>query len=489
MSIFQISISAAVLILIIAALRFAAIHRLPKNTFWFLWLVALFRLLTPVSIPMPVGVLSLIDSVRDLIIGQGLNTQTVSPANNAIQYINVNAISSGMTVEAVGRASFQIPVLTIVWLTGMFSLALIFLITHFKYRREYQASLPLNNPQINLWLKRQKIRRSIQIRQSDRINAPMTYGLLRPVILFPKNTSWQNETTLQYILAHELTHISRFDILTKWLLAAALCVHWFNPLVWLMYILANRDIELSCDEAVISTFGASAKPAYTLTLINLEEKRIAFAPLCISFSKNSVEERIKAIMKLKRNSVSRIAIAFSLILIITVIALGASRNQEPQAAMPSSSPYYEHLTDFDTEYVYEIFYDINDKIFLESLREYMNEMVQRSNIQEHMMDFSCGLSWCTGGYQQVTIEILGDWGWTGRVRNANGEIQRQLDQQMVAYIRCSECTVSTDAASAYVMWNETWWEEAPEEWLELFSERQLRSFMVDFVPFVGGREE
>ncbi len=93
----------------------------------------------------------------------------------------------------------------------------------------------------------------MEIRQSDRIAALLTYGVLRPVVLIPKQTDWTDETRLKVILTHEFVHIRRFDTLTKLLLAAALCIHWFNPFVWVMYVLANRDIELSCDETVVRT--------------------------------------------------------------------------------------------------------------------------------------------------------------------------------------------------------------------------------------------
>src|SRR5699024_8410929 len=91
---------------------------------------------------------------------------------------------------------------------------------------------------------------------------------------------------LKYVLTHELIHIKRFDMLAKYVLVAALCIHWFNPLVWVMYILANRDLELSCDEAVVKTFGENEKSSYANTLISLAESRNRWIPLYSNFSKN-----------------------------------------------------------------------------------------------------------------------------------------------------------------------------------------------------------
>ncbi|MFQ7454207.1 MAG: M56 family metallopeptidase [Flavonifractor plautii] len=83
--------------------------------------------------------------------------------------------------------------------------------------------------------------------------------MLRPVILLPKTLDRSDVSRLAFVLTHEMAHIRRFDALSKLLLAAAACLHWFNPLVWVMLVLANRDLELSCDAAVVRLYGAEAR--------------------------------------------------------------------------------------------------------------------------------------------------------------------------------------------------------------------------------------
>ena len=102
-------------------------------------------------------------------------------------------------------------------------------------------------------------------------------------------------------------HICRYDTALKFLTAIALCIHWFNPMVWVLYILFNRDIELACDECVISRFGG--RSAYARMLISMEERKNRFAPFCNNFSKNAIEERIKSIMKMKKASVITLVLA------------------------------------------------------------------------------------------------------------------------------------------------------------------------------------
>ncbi len=115
------------------------------------------------------------------------------------------------------------------------------------------------------------------------------------------------------MILHEYVHIQRFDAATKLLLTAVLCLHWFNPLVWLMYTLANRDLELSCDETVLRRFGGNAKSSYAHTLIQMEEKKSGLRPLCNSFSKNAIEERVTAIMKTKKTSLIAVVLAVLLV--------------------------------------------------------------------------------------------------------------------------------------------------------------------------------
>ena len=105
--------------------------------------------------------------------------------------------------------------------------------------------------------------------------------------------------------------------IAKLIATYALCIHWFNPFVWVMYILFNRDIELACDESVIRQFGDKSKSAYSLMLISMEAKKSGLSPLCNHFSKNAIEERITAIMNTKRTTAITLLSA-CLIVLVTV---------------------------------------------------------------------------------------------------------------------------------------------------------------------------
>ncbi len=324
MSLLQMSFVGAVMILAIIVIRTLTINLLPKKTFGVLWGIAVVRLLLPLSLPSVLSVYSLLSeytSVIDAVKGSQavLALQTETPGQ--ITTIHNNLSSTINTVS----------MWTVIWAIGLLISAMVFAIAYWKCQQEFQTSLPVNNDFITKWLNTHQQKRTISIRQSSRFSAPLTYGILRPVILVPTSTEWENTASLQYVLEHEYVHIRRFDSIKKIALIIVLCVHWFNPLVWAMYILANRDIELSCDEAVVRLFGENKKATYARVLISMEETRNGLTPLCNNFSKNAIEERITAIMKIKKNTICSLILA-SFIVAGTTTAFATSANAQPQQA-------------------------------------------------------------------------------------------------------------------------------------------------------------
>ncbi len=326
MGILKMSLSATVLILAIVIIRALALHRLPKITFLVLWAVALCRLLIPFSVPSIFSIYTFANMLKT-------RFSTIETTVTGMTPISIGTAANTINTSLTKTASINISPLMVVWFIGLSACALFFLVTHLRWCREYKTALPVDNEFVRDWHRSHPTRRKVKIRQSDRIATPLAYGLFRPVILLPKGTDWTNEKHLEYILIHELVHIRRFDTFIKLLLVAAVCVHWFNPLVWIMYVLANRDIELSCDETVIRTYGEKIKSAYALTLIGLEEKKSGLAPLVNNFSKYSTEERIEAIMKAKKMSLMGIILALALVIGTTTVfatsAASASEKNDP----------------------------------------------------------------------------------------------------------------------------------------------------------------
>ena len=321
MSLPQMSLSGAVMILAVVVIRALAINRFPKKAFLALWGVAVVRLLIPYSLCSPFSVYSLLGRLPAAA-GAANGSPFVPSAPAAPAFTPAAPAYSVIPMPGTAAADTAAPAAAdpwvAVWAVGALACGAFFVTAYWKCRREFQASLPVENEYAGRWLSEHRIFRAIEIRQSGRISAPLTYGVLRPVILMPKTADWGDRDTLKYVLAHEYVHIRRFDAVTKLALTAALCVHWFNPAVWIMYALANRDIELSCDEAVIRRFGERTKSAYAMTLIRMEETRSDLSPLCNSFSKNAIEERIIAIMKMKKASLFTLLAAAALVVGVTI---------------------------------------------------------------------------------------------------------------------------------------------------------------------------
>ena len=311
MSLLQMSFLGTVIILLIVVLRAVLINRLPKKTFLILWWIALIRLLVPFSIKSVTSIYSLLQSIySDINPVRTAQTTTFLPIHG-----NMPEIANGLS-EAMVQRTESISILSVIWLAGLLLCFGFFAVSYIKCYREFRFSLPVENDILEAWKEKHPLKRSLSIRQTETIAAPLSYGVIRPVILMPKNTEWKNIYQLRYVLEHEYVHIRRLDMLTKLIMIAAVCIHWFNPLVWVMYILFNRDLELSCDETVVRRFGMYIKSVYATALISMEEKKSGLTPLCNSFSKNAIEERIRAIMKIKKTS--KFAVIISAVLVICV---------------------------------------------------------------------------------------------------------------------------------------------------------------------------
>lgn len=341
MSLLEMSLRGGVLILVIALVRALTLHRLPKRTFLLLWALAALQLSLPVSLPARFSVYTLVTqlafvSTGKMISGTPLTGTTLLPGT-----VSLPENADGALPLPVAAASSGVSVWMVLWLAGAVLCAALLLLAYGKCRREFRTSLPVESEAVKQWLCAHPLRRSVQVRQSELVSAPLTYGIFRPVILLPKTMDWEDTSTLSYVLEHECIHIRRLDALTKPLLLAIFCVHWFNPAVWLMVLLANRDLELSCDEALLRRRGLDAKAEYAKALLSLEVQRSKYTPFYSSFSKNEMEERMKAMLKMKKSTRFAAMLACVLVLVIAAsFCTSAWQNKEVQenASLQISNP-------------------------------------------------------------------------------------------------------------------------------------------------------
>lgn len=337
MSLVQMTLSGGAFILFIVVVRALALHRLPKGAFLALWEMAALRLLLPFTIPLP---FSLFAPAKHLpVVGDYL-----SAGGAAVPGAPAVGIPNGTPAQAGTAPGVVLPM---VWLAGSALMAAYFTVSYVRARRRFRASTPDNTLAVRRWLAGQTLRRPLEVRQSALVSSPLTYGVLCPVILLPENMERGDEAALTYILTHEFIHIRRFDSVAKLVFAAVLCVHWFNPLAWVMYVLANRDLELSCDERVMDTLGGREKASYALTLINMEEVRSrCFSPYN-HFSKLAIEERIEAIMKYKKASILALALAVVLVVGATTAFATSATGSQDQIGLGAISFANSHFAQGD----------------------------------------------------------------------------------------------------------------------------------------------
>lgn len=341
MNIIQMSLSAGVLILITMTIRALGLNKLPKITFLALWGVVAFRLLIPFSIPSSLSIYNIMNSV-----GTFINPKAQMPSGtNPFVYGSISTVDT--QILPIQDVLFLASPMQIIWMIGAVSLAIFFLVTFYKNNKELKTALPLRgNAIIDDWCRKHKLRRSIQVLVSDKITTPIAVGILKPRILLPKTMDIHDKQLMRYVLAHEYQHIKHFDMLWKLVLLLTLCLHWFNPLVWIMYMLANRDLEIACDEKVLTIFGAGTRSEYALTLIQMAEKKSKFTPLYNGFNKNLTEERIVSIMKFKKGSVFTMALAILLVVGIATAFATSSKgtNVDKTALSIDSDAKQEALT-------------------------------------------------------------------------------------------------------------------------------------------------
>ncbi len=323
MTLLEMSLAGALIILAAALIRALGKDRLPLWSFEALWALACLRLLAPVRLPWRFSVWAALDRASAAV-----------PA--AVPAVPGTALPDGPLVDMIQTPAIAAPSAptlspwTVAWAAGACALALAFAVSYVRARRRFRASEAVQDGPIGQWTAACPLRRRVSVRLSDRIAAPLTYGLFRPVILLPRSMDRTDSGTLGYVLAHELAHIRRFDAARKLVLAAAVCLHWFDPAVWLMLVLAGRDMERSCDRAVLDAYGADARADYARALLTLEERR-ADLGMASGFAKNAIEERIHSIMKIRPRSFFSALLA--LVLVLAVGSLFATAAPEDEAVI------------------------------------------------------------------------------------------------------------------------------------------------------------
>ena len=316
---------------VIAAICIARpfLKKAPKIITYWLWIVASFRLAVPVSFE---SVLSLIP-FRAQTIPMDIAMQPVPRINSGIAFVN-SAVSdllpAAEPAASVNPLQIWIMAGVFVWLTGAAAMAIYGVPSYMALRRKMREAYHIMD----------------NIYESNYIDSPFVLGVFKPGIYLPPGLS-KNEKG--YILLHEQTHIRRCDHIIKIAAYFILCLHWFNPLVWIAFLLMNADMEMSCDERVLKEMGSGVKKDYSMSLLSLAAKRRVIGGSPLAFGEGGMKERIKNVLNFRKPS--RIAIIMAVALVAALsIGLAANRvfNTGVQTSVRVNKHYVlENATDRD----------------------------------------------------------------------------------------------------------------------------------------------
>ena len=298
LKIINMSISASWLILAVLILRLV-LKKAPKWVNVLLWGIVAVRLICPFSFE---SALSLIPSAetfpKKIISGPSFDVQTgITPIDNRINDYLGDRYFEGVTVPA-NNGNTIMTILTIVWTIGILLLVAYTVISYWRLHREIDTA----------------VRYKDNIFQSENVSSPFVLGLIKPRIYLPFKLDGQD---MEHVVAHEQAHIRRKDHWWKPLGFLLLTIHWFNPLMWLAYVLLCRDIELACDEKVIKGLSNEQRADYTQALVACSVNRRMIAACPLAFGEVGVKERVKSVMNYKKP-------AFWVIIIAVIVCVGVA---------------------------------------------------------------------------------------------------------------------------------------------------------------------
>ncbi len=333
------SLTASVAIVFVLLLRLL-LRRAPKVISYALWGIVLFRLLCPVSIQSNLSLFGLLDtpakesgaltSSIEYVPGNMVYTghpAAALPAPGAQDAADI-AQPQGQERPAADPLDTQMVFAFCVWMAGVLGMGVYATVSYVRLRRRLLTAIHLRD---NIWA-------------ADGIPSPFVMGLFRPKIYLPAAMDGGKQS---YIILHEQHHIRRLDHIVKTIAFVTLCIHWFNPLVWVAFILAGKDMEMSCDEAVVKKMGDGILADYTASLLSLATGQHIIAGTPLAFGEGDTKGRIRNLANWKKP-------AFWVVLVAVIACLALAVCLLTNPARPREiSGWGGNVTDMEPQRIIE----------------------------------------------------------------------------------------------------------------------------------------
>lgn len=344
----------SILIVMVLLLRLFLKNRLPRFVFPALWMAVLIRLLVPFSLSSPLSAkvielpfTSYVDYeetvatevARDSAPEAGSAAQSpVSPVTEAVSLNTGSGFGADTTVTEDTQTAFSygkfdfIPfsfrlLLPAAYILGLFVTAGCLLYQKYGYHRRPKDSLLMEQNETVRSIVKELKAGDVLVFTNDEIASPLVSGIISPRIYLPARMDFQNTLLLRHILTHEIVHIRHRDNLWKAVMLIAICVHWYNPLVWFMSKCLCSDLEDACDAAVLRGYDREQQKEYAFSLLSMAITSSRTSLLYSAFSKTEVERRIKSILQYKKASF--LVLVFSCLFLAGSITVCATGGQAP----------------------------------------------------------------------------------------------------------------------------------------------------------------
>lgn len=334
------SLAACLLILAVMLLRLV-LKKAPKWSRCAMWAIVAFRLVCPFTLE---SALSLIPSADEIPVevtyaGQAGVQSGISFAQGTATLILPESLAP-TPMYSVNPMQVVLYIAALLWLVGMAGMLIYMAVSFLRLRWRVREAACLEG---NVWV-------------CDRVGSPFILGIIRPKIYLPSDISQED---MVHVLAHERAHLKRRDHWWKPLGFLVLTVHWFNPLVWVAYVLLCRDIELACDEKVIRDMGEEEKKPYASALINCAAERKSIAACPLAFGETGVKGRIKSVLNYKKPIfwVVWLAVAACIVLAVCFLTDPRADNSELEAFLEQQLLEY-HSDGPNSDYIHCIDYEL-----------------------------------------------------------------------------------------------------------------------------------
>lgn len=323
----SLSLSGSLLILVLLLCKPLFKAKISKRWQYYIWLVVIARLLLPFS-----SETNLVGSAFQQIDNAFSQTDITTQSGHDNQIWSITDFNKNAIPAGYNMLNLLIQNIWLIWLFGAIML-LVWKISVYQSFVKYIKAGRVEVTDIELWerlgtlVEHAGVKKAVSLYTNHLISSPLLIGFFRPCIMLP--TLDLSDSDFQYTILHELTHYKRRDMFYKWLVQIAICVHWFNPIVYLMGREINRACELSCDEAIIRNLNTAKQRAYGDTLLNAMgtggSYKNAVASITLYESKQLLKERLDAIMAFKQKSKMLIVITFVITILFSAgaIAVGA----------------------------------------------------------------------------------------------------------------------------------------------------------------------